>query len=458
MILETFYTPGLAIYSYLLGDAASRRAVVIDPTRNVEDYLAFARQQGLQITDIIETHVHADFASGAKELKHQLQGKPTIHCSAMGGKEWIPQYADHPIQNGDVLQLGGLHLQAVHTPGHTPEHVMWLCFDDARSRTSPCLAFTGDFLFVGGVGRPDLLGEDEVKKLASQLYHSLFTVLEALPDYLEIYPGHGAGSLCGKGLSARPTSTLGYERLFNPSLAKKPFEQWVGVLLQGIPAAPPNFQRLKQLNIQGSELLSEQSYHKGSAEMVIDLRHPEEYAKGHIKDSVNIPLGSAFSNWVGAVLTENVALGIVGNTADQIAEAERTLLLIGFDRIVQRVVWNDSIPSASLPLETVKRLADKLNATPERVYVLDVRTPAEWHSGHIKGAHHIELTNILKEMHRIPTSDDVNVICGSGYRASVVASLLKKQGYKTVANVQGGMSAWRSAGLPMSMDTLEQRK
>lgn len=444
MLLHTFYTPGLSIYSYLIGDLHTKRAVIVDPTREIEPYIKFAEKEGLNITDIAETHVHADFVSGAKELKQRLNNKPIIHCSALGGEEWIPNYADKRVMNGDEIDLGGVRLQALHTPGHTPEHIIWLCYDQRRSQETPCLALTGDLLFVGSVGRPDLLGKSETAKLAKQLYHSLFDILAPLPDFLEIYPAHGAGSLCGKGLSARSSSTLGYERLFNPFLVKRPLEKWEELLESDIPAAPANFQRLKRVNLQGPMKKTSDS------SLFIDVRSPEQFAKAHIAGSINVPLGHSFCNWIGSVISQETSFGLVVERQEQLPDLIAKLHLIGFDVIGQQLIWDEShlktqFSIETLPLVDVDTLAEKLS----QQYVLDVRTPAEWHAGHIPGAHHLELALVSENLNQIPKEEAIAVICGSGFRASIIASLLKRNGYQNVANVRGGMNAWNNANQPV---------
>jgi hydroxyacylglutathione hydrolase len=444
MLLQSFHTPGLAINSYILGDANTHKAVVIDPTRDLTPYLQYALNEGLKITDIVETHVHADFVSGAKELKQQLLGKPFIHCSAMGGSEWIPHYADKQVQNGDTISLGSCRLQAIHTPGHTPEHLVWLGFDETKSLNVPCLAFTGDLLFVGSVGRPDLLGKTETKKLGEQLYHTLFSEVSHWPDFLEIFPGHGAGSLCGKGLSARPTSTLGYERLFNPYLQKRSEEEWIEEIQKGIPAAPINFKRIKTLNVQGSAL-NEQ---KGTAKILfIDTRHPDAFARSHLEGALNVPWGGSFCNWVSSILDEDVPLGIIVDNETILSEVKKSLALIGFDQIAKEVVWDANIPTCEI-LQTIN--VEELPGKPG--FIVDVRTPAEWEAGHVQNAHWIQLANFAENLDQIPKDQTVFVMCGSGFRGSVVASFLKNHGFRDVSIIRGGMTAWYRAKLPVVKD------
>ena len=256
MLLHQRFVPGLAINSYVVGDERTGTAAVIDPTRDVDDFLRYANEQGLHIVHILETHVHADFVSGSRELKARLNGEPIIHCSGYGGVDWTQPYADNYLKEGDTIPLGSVRLGCLHTPGHTPEHITISLTETARSAEVPWLLFTGDFLFVGDVGRPDLLGEKAQQELAHDLYQSVFGKLSAFRDFTEIFPGHGAGSLCGKAISSRRSSTVGYERLFNSALANKaPEERWVTSLLAGMPLAPPYFLRMKKVNREGPAVL-----------------------------------------------------------------------------------------------------------------------------------------------------------------------------------------------------------
>jgi len=224
MFFQTISTPGLSLNTYLIGSTITKCCAVIDPSRQIAPYLAAAQNAGLKITHIIETHVHADFVSGALELKQELEGHPVIYCSGMGGEEWIPNYADKIVHDGDCIQLDFLRLQALHTPGHSPEHLSWICYDEKRNSDIPWFIFTGDFLLINGIGRPDLLGEEKNKHLTDQLYSSLFEKIQSLPDSLEIFPSHSSGSVCGQSYGGKNFSTLGYEKLCNPYFQIKPKE------------------------------------------------------------------------------------------------------------------------------------------------------------------------------------------------------------------------------------------
>ncbi len=456
------FVPGLAVYSYLVADEVSGEAALIDPTRDIDEFLDIARAQGFRIRHVLETHVHADFVSGASELKARLGDQVTIHSSGMGGDEWTPPYADNVVSDGDVVRMGSIRLQAIHTPGHTLEHISWALFDEERSSEQPWLLFTGDFVFVGDVGRPDLLGEEARKELASQLYSSVFERLPLLPEFTEIFPGHGAGSLCGKAIGSRSSSTMGYERRFNGSLQARPQEQWIDDLLSGMPIAPPYFARMKKVNasgppvlgsrIPGQKIFSAAEVADGVCEncLVVDTRSKEAFASGHIPASVNIPLADTFANWAGWVLPYDTPLLLVVDDASQMEEVTTHLIRIGLDDLQGFLVggvsdWqNQGYPLASFETITVEELSQRRSGA-ETPFIIDARTEAEWNNGHIEGAHHIHTGLIEKQIGEIPRDRPVAVICGSGYRGSIAASLLLKHGFDEVANVLGGMSAWNAA-------------
>lgn len=428
MLFERRAIPGLAINSYIIGDEATKRAAVIDPVRDVQAYIEMAK--GYTITDILETHVHADFVSGSKELKAALGGKAVIHCSGEGGEEWIPAYADHVVHDGDRVVLGDqVVFEAFHTPGHTPEHLSWLLLPDTL--------FSGDFLFVGDVGRPDLLGEKELAKLAHQLYNSLFGRLPKLDDSVEVYPAHGAGSLCGKALSTKPHSLLGFERQNNPALKKKPEEEWIRALLKDMPKAPPYFARMKRVNAEGPAVYGEalpglKKIKPTKQHLIVDMRSPDLFAEGHMPGSVNIPLNPMASTFAGWVLPADRPLAIVSDDPKQSAIA---LLRVGFDNIA-------GYTELQGPLETLETLsAEELKQRLPSLTLIDVRTNAEWNNDHISGALHHPFGPVDLDLDR---ERPIALICGGGTRSSIMASLLKAAGYKQVANVRGGMRAFRN--------------
>lgn len=467
MFFHQRFIPGLSIYSYMVGDEGTRECMVIDPTRDVDEFLTIAHREGLRITRILETHVHADFVSGSAELQARLNGTAQIHCSGEGGPDWTPPYANPVVKDGDEFTMGKLRIRAIHTPGHTPEHMAWTLFDESRSKEIPWMLFTGDFLFVGDVGRPDLLGEEARKLLARQLYDSVFQKLPGLPDFTEVFPGHGAGSLCGKAIGARGSSTLGYERRFNASLEAAEETAWIERLLDGMPVAPPYFRRMKKVNAEGPKLIgldlpgkarfSAREVHERHCEncLIVDVRAKEAFAGGHIPGSINIPLGAVLPTWAGWVLPyDRPTLIVLDNPADMPTVVTH-LLRVGFDDV--RGYLEDGIgawENAGYEVERletipVQELAQRLQSGNGKApFVLDVRTEREWKSGHVPGAHHIHGGLLQDRFHEVPRDRPVVVICGSGYRASIAASFLKREGYTEVANVLGGMSAWGNAGIP----------
>jgi hydroxyacylglutathione hydrolase len=463
------FIPGLAIYSYMVGDERTKRCAVIDPTRDVSEYLQAARREGLRITHVLETHVHADFVSGSAELKDRLGDEVQVVASGLGGREWTPPYADRVVSDGDEIALGSVRLRAVHTPGHTYEHVAWALFDDSRSKDTPWLVFTGDFLFVGDVGRPDLLGDDARKKLAHQLYESVFGVLPGLPDFTEVFPAHGAGSLCGKAIGSRGSSSLGYERRFNGALQKRDEPEWVAALLKGMPIAPPYFRRMKKINAEGPKVLgpelpgqrrftARQVHERICAHcLIVDVRPKEAFAAAHIPGSVNIPLGQNLPTWAGWVLPYDRPTLIVPDDPADVPEVVTHLLRVGFDDVQGYLEggladWEThGFELGRLETISVHDLAARLKGD-GAPFVLDVRTGSEWESGHIEGAHHIHGGKLAELYAEVPHDRPVAVVCGSGYRASIASSFLMREGYRDLANVLGGMSAWKAAGLPMVQD------
>jgi hydroxyacylglutathione hydrolase len=465
MLLHQRFIPGLAIASYIVADEKSGEAVVIDPTRDVDSFIHFARDHDLHINHIIETHVHADFVSGSRELKARLNDEPTIHCSSYGGEDWTQPYPDQLVKEGDVVELGTLRLDFKHTPGHTPEHISVLLYDKSRSAATPWAMFTGDFLFVGDVGRPDLLGEDTKKQLAHELYESVFERITDLPNITEIFPAHGAGSLCGKDIGSRRSSTLGFERLYNVALQRKPEDQWVKDLLKDMPLSPPYFKRMKQVNKEGPTVIGAEIpglkrrkpkyiYERVCDQCIIlDTRQKGAFAASHIADSINIPIGNNLPTWAGWVLPYDRPILLVVEDPSQVKEIVTHLLRVGFDNLDGYMEGGmDAWETAGLPLVTlstlsVHELKQKLDQQ-EKLAVLDVRTENEWNEGHIAGAIHIHGGILQERFGEVPRDKPVAVVCGTGYRASIVASFLQRNAYEDVANVMGGMSAWNAAKLP----------
>ncbi len=459
MKLERFEVPGLSHYSYMV--SSTGQAVVIDPKRDVDTYMAHAAAQNLKITHILETHIHADYASGARELAH-LTGAEMWLSAHDTGEDFEYQFPHHAMKDGDDLRIAEVRIVALHTPGHTPEHLSFALYDTQRSEQQPLALFSGDFVFVGSLGRPDLLGEAAKQKLAAALFHSLHDKLKSFADGVEIYPAHGAGSMCGAGMSDRPQSTLGYERLANSFFHEKDEKGFVAKILGSVPPFPDYYRRMKKVNSDGPRILNGipgeealtvsdvQSAIKSGA-IVLDLRRPEAFGGAHIPGSINIGAGPNLSTWASWLLPYDVPIVLVGDASTDHEQARRSLMRVGLDDITGYIkggviAWIEAgLAQAHLPQISVEELHQKKDA-----YILDVRGDGEWNAGHIASAQHIMAGDVPKRLPEIERGREVHVICGTGYRSGAVASVLQKSGFSRVSNVVGGMTAWKKRDLPVT--------
>jgi hydroxyacylglutathione hydrolase len=460
MKLQQFEVAGLAHYSYLLGSEG--RAVVIDPKRDVDTYVEYADANGLAITHILETHIHADYASGATALAHAIGAELWLSAHD-AGEDYEYRFPHREFRDGAELDLGDLRIAAMHTPGHTPEHLSFLVYEKSRCG-QPLGLFTGDFIFVGSLGRPDLLGEAAKKKLAGQLYDSVHNRVEHLPDGLELYPAHGAGSLCGAGMAERPRSTLGYERFCNIFMSKQTKEQFTDTILTTLPAFPDYYRRMKRVNSEGPAILNgipggdalsarafRETLHALDA-VVIDLRRPEAFGGAHIPLALNIGAGQNLSMWAGWVVPYDRPILLVGDEGTDMESARRSLIRVGFDDLRGSLkggmrAWIEAgFEQARIPQESVQELAQVLPETP---LIVDVRSRAEWNAGHIAGAMHVPGGDLPKRLNDVPQRGPIHVICGSGYRSSIAASVLARAGRRDIVNVAGGMGAWNAQTLPV---------
>jgi hydroxyacylglutathione hydrolase len=465
VLFERLEDKGLAQFSYIVGCEGAGAVAVVDPRRDVDVYLEFARTRRLRITHVLETHIHADFASGAVELA-AASGAELAVSAYDRGELYETAFAHRALTHGETIDVGRVRLQALHTPGHTPEHLSFLVFDTARSATEPMILLSGDFLFVGSLGRPDLLGEEAKRALAVKLYRSVRDVLGPLPDGLEIAPGHGAGSMCGAGMSGRPTSTLGFERIANPYLrADLDEETFVSQILSRVPPFPDYYRRMKALNAQGAPALNglpglrpltlaqfDAAVHAG--QLVIDLRDQVSFGEGHVPGSFGIGAGTNLSTWASWVVPYGAPLVLVAARPDEVDEASRSLVRVGLDDVRGFVGdaldgWESSGRAVSTtPQLTPLELAQKLAAGAASI-VIDVRGADEWDGGHIAGARHIMAGELAARIDEVPSEGDVVLICGSGYRSTVAASVLERAGRSNVSSVTGGMTAWKAAALPV---------
>jgi hydroxyacylglutathione hydrolase len=465
MLFERIEDPGLSQYSYAVGCAAAGRLAIVDPRRDVDVYLEFSARRGLEIAHVLETHIHADFASGARELARRTGAELALSVYD-SGERYEVAFPHRELVEGDRIDIGSVAIEALHTPGHTPEHLSFLVYDTNRSKDVPEFYLSGDFLFVGSLGRPDLLGEEAKRDLARRLFASVREKLAGLPDGLEVHPGHGAGSMCGAGMSGRPMSTLGFERLANPYLDPDLTEQaFVEKILGSAPPFPPYYRRMKELNaagpptlngLPGSRAIQPAEFRElvDGGHVVIDLRDPLAFGAGHVPGSLAIGLGNNLSTWAAWVVPYDKPLLLVALDAAAVEAAVRALVRVGLDDVKGYLAGGfDAWRQAGFPLATLPQLKpEELQQGIESgrgPAVLDVRSDGEWAAGHVAGATHIMGGFLQERLHEVPADGNgVAVICGGGYRSTVAASVLQRGGRDDVLNVTGGMNAWNEAGLP----------
>ncbi len=471
MLLQRFEDQGLSHYSYAIGCPQVGRMAIIDPRRDTDVYINFASDRGMSIAYVLETHIHADYASGALQLAEE-SGAELCVSGYDEGEDYTVRFPHTDLLEGDSVEVGTVRLEALHTPGHTPEHLSLLAYDESRSRETPVMLFSGDFLFVGSVGRPDLLGEAVKEKLAAQLFWSIKDKLDDLPDGLEIHPAHGAGSLCGAGMGSYPSSTLGFERASNPYLDDRLSRaSFCEKLLAALPPRPSYYIRMKALNSEGPPILEglpgNEALSAGNVSRllekghrVLDVRAAGDFGAGHLPGSISIGLGNSLSPWAGWILSPEDSFILVLEHPEDADAAIRALIRVGLDRISGYLkdgtsAWAD----AGYTLETtaqvsVRQLHRKLSTDQPNLQVLDVRTDQEWKGGHVESARHCMLGDLPDRLDEIPEGP-LAIICGSGYRSSVAASLLQAAGRESVSNVTGGMTAWMRAGLSAAPSEVE---
>lgn len=469
MILQRFYDEKLAQASYLIGCAATGDAIVVDPSRDLEPYLSAAEAEGLEIRHVTETHIHADFVSGLLELTARTGA--TAYLSREGGPDWSYAFAAdigaRLVGEGDEFTVGNIRFNVLHTPGHTPEHLTFLVTDTAGA-DRPIGALTGDFVFVGDVGRPDLLEKaagvtGTMEAGARDLFRSLAR-FKALPDWLQIWPGHGAGSACGKGLSSIPHSTLGYEKLFNWAFSIDSEEDFVAAVLEGQPEPPVYFAQMKRINREGPAVLrgfpepdtgSLQQLERilSAGAQVIDTRPAAEYGAGHIPGTLNIPLNRSFNSWAGWLLPYDTDLHLIVEESHH-HEAIRDLAMIGLDRVATTFTpsvvagWaRDGRALDTIDLRTPGEVADRLGSPDTRV--LDVRGTTEWQEGHLDGVEVIPVGYLTRNLEQLPRDGELILHCQGGARSAIAASLLQRAGFDNVSHMAGGFGAWESQGLPV---------
>lgn len=447
MIFKRFYNDYIAQASFLVGCAATGEAIAIDPNRDLDQYLEAAKAEGLRIVAVTETHVHADYVSGSRELA-ALTGA-TLYLSKEGGPDWQYAFEGERVGNGDAIQIGNLRLKVLHTPGHTPEHIAFELTDGAAS-DQPVGVFTGDFIFAGDVGRPDLLEVaagygDTMRKGAQALYGSLVE-FKGKQDWLTLWPGHGAGSSCGKKLGGVPSTTLGYEKVVNAALRFPTEESFIEDILAGQPEPPKYFARMKKVNKEGPaptrDLMTTVQMHAlpSSNVKVIDVRSTDQFLAGSAEGAISIPFDRSFAKWAGSLIGPEETVVLIAESPETALEATKTLVLIGLERTMGWVAASDVARDAQLRCLN----AQEAVALKESAYVLDVRGSAERkEDGSLAGAIHVPLPYLADK--ELPTDRPIAVHCYSGGRAIVAASYLASKGYEAMpirAKLEDLLAQW----------------
>ncbi len=454
MFFQHIYDKTLAQGSYLIGCQATHEAIVIDAKRDIDTYLQIAKDNKLNITHITETHIHADYLCGSRELAAATGA--TMYLSDEGGEGWLYEFPHVGLKDGDIIKVGNLSLEVIHTPGHTPESISFLLRDHPAS-DKPVMLFTGDFVFVGDVGRPDLLekaaGIAGTKEAGARDMYASLKRFEELPDYVQVWPAHGAGSACGKALGSVPSSTVGYEKARNWAMQFGDDEKgFIDNLLAGQPEPPKYFAMMKHLNKSNRPLLTEVPHHKTLSKdeflnayrkgmKVIDARSKMEFAKGFLPGTISIQGNNSFATWAGWVLDYNEPFIIIADESQK-EDLTRKLMRIGLDKIYGFYADIQDLGIQLQSSETVNLDEFKSLLNNDHYQIVDVRGTSEYEAGHVPGATHVFIGTIEKHLDQIDKNKETILYCLSGDRASIACSLLKKNGFTNVRTYQGGWSEW----------------
>ncbi|MBW3125519.1 persulfide dioxygenase-sulfurtransferase CstB [Staphylococcus xylosus] len=435
MFFKQFYDNHLSQASYLVGCQRTGEAIVIDPVRDLTKYMEVADSEGFKITQAAETHIHADFASGIRDVQERLNAN--IYVSGEGDDQLsyknMPEHTNF-VKNQDIIQVGNIKLEVLHTPGHTPESISFLLTDEGGGSSVPMGLFSGDFIFVGDIGRPDLLeksvqmeGTTEIG--AKQMYQSIECV-KNLPDYIQIWPGHGAGSPCGKALGAIPMSTLGYEKINNWAFNVTDESKFVETLTSNQPAPPHHFAQMKKINQFGMNMYQPYDVFPSldNARIAFDLRSKEAFHGGHTEGTINIPYNQNFINQIGWYLDYENSIDLIGDKST-VEQAAHTLQLIGFDNVA-----GYRLPKSEILTQSIH----SVDTTGKEEYILDVRNEEEWNNGHLDQAVNIPHGKLLNENIPFNKEDKIYVHCQSGVRSSIAVGILENKGYENVVNIREG--------------------
>ena len=459
LVFKTIQTDGIAEISYIVGDDEEGVAAVFDPRADVDVYIDLAREAGVAITHIFETHIHADLVSGSRELCARLESAK-IFASHEGGAQY--GFEHQPLKDGDKFEFGEALVTAKHTPGHTPEHMSYLLADAAHPN-EPWGILTGDSLFVSSAGRPDLLGEKHTKQLAEQQFHTLRDFYLKMPDHMMIFPNHGAGSPCGADIGARLSSTIGYERKFNKFLQFPDVKSFTDFAINTAPPVPKYYPLMKKINAEGPEIIGNLPHVPGlppkafkeaaqkKAGVLVDTRMMLAFGGGHIAGALNIGAAPILSIWAGWMLDPNEPILLVLEHDDDLEDIVRLFVRTGYTKFAGYLVGGmRAWQLAGFPMEKIGQMTvQELNARKTSLQLVDVRGPGEWKKGHVPGARHIFAPELRNRLIELDPNKPTVVYCGSGYRSSIASSILKSAGFNELWNVPGSWEAWKAAKLPV---------
>ena len=454
--VEPFVDTGLGNSAYLIGSHDTKKGVLIDPLRDVDRYLHAASERGLTLTHVLDTHVHADFVSGCREIAHQTDAKIGASAAAQVGFE------HEPLTEDAVIDMGGFHIRVMATPGHSPEHISFLILEpDAKT---PSALFSGGALIVGGAARTDLLGHEYTHSLAHDLYRTIHDKLLKLPDEVDVFPTHGAGSFCVAPASTDRTTTIGQERKTNALALAKNEEEFIKRSLAGLPSYPTYYKYMREINQRGARILGSVPVLKplNAAEVrslmeegvvVLDVRHQKQFAVGHIPNSYGIRVDAPLTTWAGWVIPFGSRILLVAESADQRSEATRQLIRIGYDDLVGYLEGGIEAWAREYPVETVHTMnVHELRERLDEITLVDVRQQSEWNAGHIPSAIHFEGGRIPWEELPFRPDQPLVIQCASGNRSMVAISVLKRRGFHNLIQVEGGINQWKKNGFELEHD------
>jgi hydroxyacylglutathione hydrolase len=454
--IEPFVDTALGNSAYLIGSHATKKGILIDPLRDVDRYINAASERGLTLTHVLDTHLHADFVSGNREIAHQTGA--LIGASAEAGIG----FDHHPLTEDSVIDLGAFQIRVITTPGHSPEHISFLIVD-AESK-APSALFSGGALIVGGAARTDLLTPEQTEPLARQLYHTIHDKFLKLPDAVDVFPTHGAGSFCIAPASSERVTTIGRERESNPLAQTQSEDEFIKRSLMGLPSYPTYYKYMRALNQRGARILGGVPVLKSlSVEevkslmdegvVVLDVRHQKQFGAGHIPKSYGIRVDAPLTTWAGWVIPFGSRIVLVAESADQRPDATRQLIRIGYDSLEGHLeggieAWARSYPVETIPSMQVTELRERL----DEMTVVDVRQTSEWETGHIPNAIHFEGGRIPWEEFPVSHDKPVAIQCGSGNRSMIAISVLRRRGYRNLIQVDGGINQWKKHGFEIEKD------